>query len=156
MTEQAIRYTDRTADAIRKAEDFEMDLTTKKPDVINNYETNSYETLYKGMFNLQKVTDVETGSSHFEIGGGTAVINNKVFSVSGKSYVSSSHIYIESTWNESDGVPNAPTIKQGGFPTPADDKCNILLATIEDDKAIQQHYGAVYGYIIGECPEEEV
>jgi len=42
MTEQAIRYTDRTADAIRKAEDFEMDLTTKKPDVINNYyETNT-------------------------------------------------------------------------------------------------------------------
>ena len=37
MTEQAIRYTNRTADAIRKAEDFEIDLTTKKPDVINNY-----------------------------------------------------------------------------------------------------------------------
>jgi len=67
MTEQAIRYTDRTADAIRKAEDFEIDLTTKKPDVINNYTTNNtidfdeYDILANPAYVLGKNSNGDVG-----------------------------------------------------------------------------------------------
>ena len=70
MTEQAIRYTDRTADAIRKADEqlpVAIDLTTKKPDVINNYVTNNtidfddYDTLPNPVYVFCKNSNGDVG-----------------------------------------------------------------------------------------------
>jgi hypothetical protein len=126
---------------------------------------------YDGYFKAVNSSDENT--QKVKITFGYALINDSLFSVIDNSLTDEddntfagevevtgqTYIYLQATYNTDTETISEPTIEQStNFPLPEDNMFKGLIAVVKWDgengkisKIIQQHYGVMYGIILGAC-----
>jgi hypothetical protein len=126
---------------------------------------------YDGYF--KAVNSSDENSQKIKITFGYALINDSLFSVIDNSLTDEddntyagevevtgqTYIYLQATYNTDTETISEPTIEQStNFPLPEDNMFKGLIAVVKWDadngkisKIIQQHYGVMYGIILGAC-----
>ncbi len=126
---------------------------------------------YDGYF--KAVNSSDENSQKVKITSGYALINDTLFSVIDNSLTDdddntfaaeleitgTAYIYLQATYNTDTETINEPTIEQSAnFPLPEENMFKGLIAVVKWDgenakilNPTQQHYGVMYGIILGAC-----
>lgn len=161
MTVKVIKSTEPTKTAIRKAHGLPTVVGRMYPDRKKPFLSNEFYE-YNGYFKLLKVVDEEgnitfsivDGSDYDNVSCGRAVINNQDFTIPKFTDTACQYIWLQSDYGE-DGIGDPVIYTSDTFPSYEDNKCKILIARVIDDVPYQEHHGVAYGFILGDCNEEE-